>query len=388
MACLPIEAFKLTTQLSDEDLNDLKPFIYEERIDAGDYIYREGDPSNCLYLLRSGSATFVKQSHTINDPLYGTFKGKKEVPFKLFLPGDMIGETGYVDGLKRAQSIKAKDDCSLFIIKYDELKKYTQTTVTRMQVIDRHLVANLSHRLRASDALIIRKASYLALLTKKRVFIASFFINFLLCALAYVLLLSYMSDPALKHFFKISSAPLLLFFLVMMLLTKNKPPFKMYGITLDNLKQSIIEGLIFTVVFCSVITLAKIALITYIPACHSLPIIDLPAAKNMIPFMILAFIYLLSSPAQEFLVRGALQAPLEYLLGGKHRVWKSIVLSNLIFSSLHLQIDHEFALAVFIPGLFWGWLFHRSRNIIGVSISHFIIGLYAIYFIGAIKILQ
>jgi hypothetical protein len=33
----------------------------------------------------------------------------------------------------------------------------------------------------------------------------------------------------------------------------------------------------------------------------------------------------------------------------------------------------------FFPGLLWGYLYHRHKTIIGVSISHILLGLYAVY---------
>jgi hypothetical protein len=39
-------------------------------------------------------------------------------------------------------------------------------------------------------------------------------------------------------------------------------------------------------------------------------------------------------------------------------------------------------LIVFVPGLFWGWLYARHDTLIGVSLSHLIIGWTAIFFLN------
>jgi hypothetical protein len=33
-------------------------------------------------------------------------------------------------------------------------------------------------------------------------------------------------------------------------------------------------------------------------------------------------------------------------------------------------------LLVFVPGLFWGWLYLRHQTLVGVSVSHLLIGLW------------
>jgi membrane protease YdiL (CAAX protease family) len=41
----------------------------------------------------------------------------------------------------------------------------------------------------------------------------------------------------------------------------------------------------------------------------------------------------------------------------------------------------------FLPGLFWGWLYSRHRTLIGVTISHILIGAWIFYFVGVHGIL-
>jgi membrane protease YdiL (CAAX protease family) len=67
---------------------------------------------------------------------------------------------------------------------------------------------------------------------------------------------------------------------------------------------------------------------------------------------------------------------------GKHRILIAVFISNLMFSMTHLHISTRFALLAFLPGLFWGWQYARHKNLIGISISHIVIGLSASIFIG------
>jgi membrane protease YdiL (CAAX protease family) len=105
------------------------------------------------------------------------------------------------------------------------------------------------------------------------------------------------------------------------------------------------------------------------------------------PYLLELGIYVVLAAVQEFLVRGVLQGSLQEFLTGRHVIWKSILISNLLFSTLHLHLSVSFALMAFLPGLFWGWLYSRHRTLIGVTISHILIGAWIFYFLGVHGIL-
>ena len=72
-----------------------------------------------------------------------------------------------------------------------------------------------------------------------------------------------------------------------------------------------------------------------------------------------------------------------FLSGSEHRrrVW-SILVSDLVFAAAHAHISIAFAVAAFIPGLLWGWMFARTNSLIAVAASHFLIGGTSIYLLG------
>ena len=48
-----------------------------------------------------------------------------------------------------------------------------------------------------------------------------------------------------------------------------------------------------------------------------------------------------------------------------------------IFSAAHLYVSPGLAVIAFVAGLFWGWLYARQSGLIGVSVSHVLLGLWA-----------
>ena len=66
----------------------------------------------------------------------------------------------------------------------------------------------------------------------------------------------------------------------------------------------------------------------------------------------------------------------------------AIVLSNVVFSVTHLHLGWICALSSFIPGLFWGWMYYRQRSLVGVSISHVLIGVWLMDVLDLTSMLQ
>src|SRR5690606_34897094 len=97
---------------------------------------------------------------------------------------------------------------------------------------------------------------------------------------------------------------------------------------------------------------------------------------------ILAGVYAASSAVQELIVRGALQSMLERFLTGRYRRLRAIAVCTLLFSVSHLHTGLLFSLVVLIPAFCWGLLFTRNRNLIGVMLSHIVIGEYVFFVLG------
>jgi membrane protease YdiL (CAAX protease family) len=88
-------------------------------------------------------------------------------------------------------------------------------------------------------------------------------------------------------------------------------------------------------------------------------------------------------PLQELIARGLLQSSFEEFLTGKHKAYIAIFLSNLLFSVVHFHLSLNIALSVFFTGLAWGWSYSRHHTLVGVILSHQIIGVWALFILGA-----
>jgi len=171
-----------------------------------------------------------------------------------------------------------------------------------------------------------------------------------------------------------------------------KLPLSKFGFRLGNhVKKDIIEALVWTVLFCIFLTGLKFLLIRTVTVLSILPLFDF-SLNSFAGFRVYqettpvwffsGFLYLLFTPAQTFIMQGAIQSPLIFLLESKHATWISILLSTLMFGALHIDLHLVYAYSVLLPGFMWAVMYARQRSLLGVTLSHAIVGLWAFWALG------
>lgn len=162
-------------------------------------------------------------------------------------------------------------------------------------------------------------------------------------------------------------------------------PMATYGLTLVGWRRSVAESLGWTAGFLLVVTGLKAVLLQVVPSWQGQPLFSFYGFTRY-PDLATAFglmgIYCVLAPVQELIARGAMQSSLHEFLTGPRRDTFAILLSTLMFAQIHLHLNPSYAIAVFLPSLFWGALYARHRTLVGVSISHILIGVYVAFFLG------
>lgn len=82
------------------------------KLRAEDYLMREGEESNEMYYLQSGTMGVFKR------------KGDAEHQIGTIYSGELVGEMSFLDGEPRSATVKAIGDCELKVIPKEALKKY------------------------------------------------------------------------------------------------------------------------------------------------------------------------------------------------------------------------------------------------------------------------
>ena len=160
-------------------------------------------------------------------------------------------------------------------------------------------------------------------------------------------------------------------------------PARFFGLTFDNWRNDAAEALLFTLPLMVGTVALKLALLAWMPSrctgwrcsrCSLQPQPGLPAS-GFNPWLAAAYVFF--APFQELIYRGGVQGPLSHFLTGRWRTPLAIVGANVIFSAAHLYISPALAVIAFVAGLFWGWLYARQRGLVGVSVSHILLGFWA-----------
>ena len=167
-----------------------------------------------------------------------------------------------------------------------------------------------------------------------------------------------------------------------------KLPLALFGFNLNNAKKNIYESLVWSLIFCFILLLFKWFLINYVSSFAGLSLFYHNVKFSNAIWILSAFIYVFFVVAQVFIMQGALQSSLIELISLPYATVFSVIIPTIIFVSLHIDLNIIYAIAVLPPGLFWAILYNRQRSLLGVTLSHMIIGIWAFWFLGVHQIFE
>lgn len=210
-----------------------------------------------------------------------------------------------------------------------------------------------------------------------RLQLTSIFINIVLLITVYTFALGFLNSnlaivselaPQIK---KWASRIIEIFALVLVIrmIVRSKLPLQSFGISVDNWRRSVAESLLATAAVIGLLVAIKFSVNAYMPGQFGeTQIFD-------IAYLDATYVtYIVVAPLQEFITRGTVQGTLQRLFVGKQRNMLAILVTSFLFGSLHVYSSINFAIAALLSGLFWGWMYNRQGNLIGVSLSHFLVG--------------
>ena len=86
-----------------------------KQLNKGDILFREGDPSDACYVVKSGKISITK------------VKGNAEIELANLGPGQMFGEMAFFDNKPRSAGAKASADATVIILPFTSLTQQFQT---------------------------------------------------------------------------------------------------------------------------------------------------------------------------------------------------------------------------------------------------------------------
>ena len=372
-----IRSHRVFHEIQDEELGKILLFFRMLSVRKGQLLIQEGlHASSDLFLILDGNLEVSKKDH---DEEEKTTTDQNPLRFTIakLTGGDLIGEITFMTGDPRSASIKSTTRSELLAINSDDFHKIEQQHPESAARLMKNIARYIAERVRqttASEVKTLRIKLENSILHSRTNLFFSYVIG-LLCfynlALNGIMTLSMDVNSA-----SLVSAMLIMIFggALALMVRQSKLPLDIVGLTTKQWKRSVKESVLWTIPVILLCIGAKWALIRYLPKYNDLPLFEI----NFLQQKHLAFNFLLygvHSPIQEFIARGVLQGSLQHYFTGKNVTLRAIIVSNALFSATHVHlVDGLLGIAVFIPGLFWGWLYARHENLIGVSISHLLIG--------------
>lgn len=162
--------------------------------------------------------------------------------------------------------------------------------------------------------------------------------------------------------------------LVVFFVMKHKPRPADYGWTLANWRSCLSESLLVTAGAFAVMIGFKALLVRYTAEFRNQPILDWTYWGGGWATVVA---YSFVAPAQEMIGRGFLQNSIEKFLTGRKRTLIAVALTSALFGVVHLHFSFATGIATMAAGLIFGALYARQRALLGVSISHFVLGILA-----------
>jgi hypothetical protein len=394
-----LQKSSLFVSLSSKQLDQLIPLCKIGIYNANELIINENDIPIDLYVIWEGSVEILKKSED------GTL-----LRISTLQVGEVIGEIALLDNSPRSASVRALTPTKLLEISIADLKSlasegsfYNQISsklsdlVKDIQIkmneqpiyfsLISNLANTLSSRMRDTNQVTVDSLKSELELSNARVAMGKFMINLLSVLAIYMYTFKIIEKIASNTISTTAiSLPIIIFFAaaVFMIMKSSGYSMKFYGLTMNNWLPAIIDSIAVSIILILCIALIKWLTISLVPQFNNLSLIHLnfggvtstngTEQTNIPMLIILIFAYLIFTPIQELIARGALQSSLQEFLSGPSRVWWAIIISNVLFSVTHLHISIGLALSVFFPGLLWGWMYARHKTLIGVSLSHLLVG--------------
>lgn len=385
--------------LTQQELTLLASLGHYVNFEANEKIIEENEINDQIYLIKEGAVEVYKWDENVLQKYHIATLGSNQV----------IGESSLFENIPRTASIRALEQTTLFELSVSKIRnaslkrsmfsnmlhkflpeKSPDATFYESLIfskIVRNLSRNLSDRIRDTNLTVVESLRKELEHTKARIVMGNFIITIITILVLYLLLLGYVRENhKLIINTMIISAPMIGIFaaIVFFYLLKTGLPLSAFGFTLKGWAISLKECLIASVIYMILITIVKWFLVNS----NEFPEFTLFDGTIFSPNLTTTMqvtsliIYALFVPLQEFIVRGAMQSSfLEFLISPNRRFW-SILLSNLLFATTHFHISVRFGLMVITAGFMWGYLFSRHRTLVGVVVSHIIIGIWAVFILG------
>ncbi len=352
-----LKRFSILSGSTQEELATIAQAITIKTYPQSEIILQEGENSVELFFLFEGTV-IISKKHPTEDESYQLGE---------ITAGHIFGDMNFIEYQTRSASITAKSNCTVGILSKEKLLSYDLGEKIYEKLIKSISNINITRLKQSNNAHVkaIRKEKDQLEL---RVKFGEFFIITIICfGLAGVvndLVLNYRIINVYSGLFNWTYL-LLLFALILYYIKEYRFNLAGLGLTTKNWQKSIIESVSFSIIF---VILCLISAYIYVNYFHG------HFNYNKSYFVHLSFFtYIFHSFIQEFIARGVVQTSFQRFFDDAKGNF-SILMTSTLFLIFHLHQGLLAGVIAFLASLLLGWMYNRQKNLIGVTILHFVMG--------------
>ena len=368
--------------LNDEQLSEVLLISNIAHIPKGEFVLREGEVDDKIYLLLEGEVEVLKNEE-------GT---EVQTRLAILKAGELIGEMAFIHSAPRSASVRVLKNAQFLFFSVAKLSQMASQEKAFDQ-ISKNISKKLTERLRKTNEVTVRALTEQLKVAKVQIISGQFLFHILIFFSAWVFLLSLLVKRILtesSNTFISALAVLIIAAICVYYVIRSPFSPEFFGLTLKRWKKNLFEAFLWSIPFLLIVTGMKWFAIRYTHIYETDSLFEFSfvhPGSALSPQLQIAFsiIYLIFVPLQELSVRGTIQSALKAVISGKHTTFSSIILSNLVFASVHAHYSPVFSLIAFLVGIFWGILYAHQKSIVGPILSHFLIGAYALVFLDLTK---
>jgi CRP-like cAMP-binding protein len=368
-----LEKAPLLANCSSQQIQTVARFASVEHFAVGGIIIKEDTPSDYCYLLVEGDVDVYREDkHFLLDTLSR---------------GDAFGIMSLMERKPRSATVEAKTPVTVIKLDLLSIRNSLPEGMDIYEWIIINHMNDLEAIVRSTDSLAIEEMKMNQEELKVRMSFGKFFASLvLMITLHFVigrLALQYIEELGTTTFL---TAGLLVGYgmFVFFLMKRMHYSWAEYGFTLANWRPCLADALLQSAIFVVLVTLVKWSLLET-QVFHE-PLFELPFFhRYTLPLAILIVAtYACFCFIQEMIFRGAIQNSLIHFLTGPFVKTRVVLTTTLIVFAAHLHLKSlVLPLLVIVPNIFWCLLYYKYRSLLGVTVSHMIIGVWVLFIMGA-----
>ncbi len=360
-----LRKFALLENLDSSQLEQLGNICDRRIYQPQEFLFLEEEKEDIIYFLVSGTVGLYRSDSVTH----------KSLKFKEMSSGESLGEMSFVDSSPRSCSVKAETEVVALLLSRQKLIDNIPQHQDILNIFNETINYQINEHLRTlTDHHILALQQQIEDL-KEREKLSHFL---------FLLIFGFFTAIAFAEFLKVvpdnSAAESTFFHWIYLIIVGLLPaillfikvdiPFKKLLNIQKGFTKSLLDGLIFSAVSVIVIFVLCVILNPIFPEKNFL--------QNFLSmsFPIATLFYFIHSYIQQFL-RAIVQVLIQrFLLDRKGYI--SVMLTALSFGIVHAQYGFESMMVTFIVSIFFGLIYRRTYNLLGVSMVHFVLG--SIYF--------